>query len=242
MAAAGSLAAVAFASTTTIGIDRLMQATGQLQEAIYQTGNKPLRPLDGREGQRLVEAVRLLTEERDRLLTRIGAVEQQVESITGSVARVSKVAEAASKAAEAAAAERATSALLPLSADAPAANEPTASVNSAAAGPAGEVTQELSASAIAGKSEFGLDIGGGTTIEALRVVWAKSRQQHASSLEGLRPIVHLRENRRGGTVELRLLAGPLPSAVAAAKICAKLNAVGAACRPAVFDGQRLAAP
>jgi hypothetical protein len=39
-------------------------------------------------------------------------------------------------------------------------------------------------------------------------------------------------------VELRLVAGPLPNAAAAARACAMLP--GANCHPTVFEGQRLA--
>jgi hypothetical protein len=242
VAAAGSLTAVAFASTSATGIDRLLHAAGQLQEVVRPTGNKSVRPLDAREGQRLADSVRFLAEERDRLQARISTIERSVESLTGSVARIAKVAEAAGAAAETAAAERPPPALAAIPADAPAAEEATASVSAAAAiAAAAPIQESIASSEPASKPEFGLDIGGAGTIEALRGLWAKARQQHATALEGLRALVHVRDSKRPGGVELRLVAGPLPSAVAAARICAKLNTAGTACRPAVFDGQRLAA-
>ena len=45
---------------------------------------------------------------------------------------------------------------------------------------------------------------------------------------------------RPGGAEFRLIAGPLPNAAAAARLCATMTAAGAICAPAVFDGQRLA--
>jgi len=39
---------------------------------------------------------------------------------------------------------------------------------------------------------------------------------------------------------LRLVAGPLPNASIAARLCATLGAVSQPCQPTVFDGQRLA--
>ena len=234
--AAGALMVAAVASTTAVGINRLMQAAGQLQEAARPTAGKPPRPFDAREGQRLAESVLLLANDRERLAERINAVEHSLESITGSIARISKAAEAA--------AERPAPAFPAMSAEGPPAEEATASVNTAAAAPAASrppLPQPAPAPEPAGKSEFGLDLGTGGSIEVLRALWAKARQQHATALDGLRPIVHLRENRRTGTIELRLVAGPLPTAIAAARLCTKFTATGAACQPAPYDGQRLAA-
>jgi hypothetical protein len=59
-------------------------------------------------------------------------------------------------------------------------------------------------------------------------------------LEGLRPVIAIREGARPGAVELRLIAGPLANASIAARLRAALAAAGQACQPAVFDGQRLA--
>jgi hypothetical protein len=39
---------------------------------------------------------------------------------------------------------------------------------------------------------------------------------------------------------MRLVAGPLPNAVTAARICSTLVAAGAICQPSGYDGQRLA--
>jgi hypothetical protein len=59
-------------------------------------------------------------------------------------------------------------------------------------------------------------------------------------LEGLGPVVQTRERGRAGAVELRLIAGPLPNAATAARLCATMTAAGAICAPTMFDGQRLA--
>ena len=91
-----------------------------------------------------------------------------------------------------------------------------------------------------GKTEFGLDLGSATTVEALRTAWAAALRRHGSLLEGLRPIVQMRERPRSGGMELRLIAGPVPSAATAARLCISMTAAGAICAPAVFEGQRLA--
>jgi hypothetical protein len=246
IAAASALTVAAFASTTAIGIDRLMQAAGQLQGILRPASAKALRPLDAKEGERLAESVRRLSSDRERLAERIDALEHSLENITGSIARISKAAGAASRA------EDAPPALPAISPEAPPVEQSTANLHAPAPAPAAAPapapattpvpTVHLSASAAepANKSQFALDIGAGGTMDGLRALWAKARQQHGTALDGLRPLVHVREGRRAGAIELRLVAGPLPSAVAAARLCAKLNAAGTVCQPALFEGQRLA--
>jgi len=89
-------------------------------------------------------------------------------------------------------------------------------------------------------AEFGLDLGSATTVEALRTAWTAALRRHGPLLEGLRPIVQMRERPRPGGMELRLIAGPVPNAAAAARLCVSMTAAGAICAPAVFEGQRLA--
>jgi hypothetical protein len=92
----------------------------------------------------------------------------------------------------------------------------------------------------AAKTEFGLDLGSATTVEALRTAWTAALRRHGPLLEGLRPVVQMRERPRPGGMELRLIAGPVPNAAAAARLCVSMTAAGAICAPAVFEGQRLA--
>ncbi len=56
----------------------------------------------------------------------------------------------------------------------------------------------------------------------------------------MRVAVQTRERGRSVAVELRLIAGPLPNAATAARLCATMTAAGAICAPTMFDGQRLA--
>ena len=44
---------------------------------------------------------------------------------------------------------------------------------------------------------------------------------------------------RPGSVELRLVVGPLGNAAAAARLCSVIAGTGSLCQPAMFDGQRL---
>ena len=60
-----------------------------------------------------------------------------------------------------------------------------------------------------------------------------------ATLEGLRPLVRVREGSRPGTVELHLVVGPVANAGTAARVCAKLQSTGIACQASEYDGQRL---
>ena len=74
----------------------------------------------------------------------------------------------------------------------------------------------------------------------LRALWRgllKSRSN--APLTALRPIIVIREGSNGLGMQLRLVAGPLSDAAAAAKICAVLSENKRNCETAIFDGQRL---
>ena len=110
----------------------------------------------------------------------------------------------------------------------------------AAAPPAqAPVAPRAAADSIATRTEFAVDLGGDTSVEALRALWATMRGNHPA-LANLKPLVSIREGAKPGVVELRLVAGPIANAAAAARICALLAINHVACQTAVFDGQRLA--
>jgi hypothetical protein len=91
------------------------------------------------------------------------------------------------------------------------------------------------------RTEFGVDVGGANSVGGLRALWRgllKSRSNAA--LTTLRPIIVIREGSGGFGMQLRLVAGPLSDAAAAAKICAGLIENERPCETTVFDGQRLA--
>jgi hypothetical protein len=91
------------------------------------------------------------------------------------------------------------------------------------------------------RTEFGIDLGGANSVGGLRALWRgllKSRSNAA--LTTLRPIIVIRESSTGLGMQLRLVAGPLDDALAAAKICAGLVENERSCETTVYDGQRLA--
>ena len=202
-----------------------------LREILLPSGVKPVRPLDAREGRRLAETVSELSIEREVLKARIAALEQGIGGITGSIARVEK------------AARDPVWLPLPLAAPnpapagaAPGAAEPD-EITSSVHVPSNTAAPQPAPSA---KAEFGLDLGNAPSIEGARTTWTAAYRRHGNLLQGLGAVVQKRERGRGVAVELRLIAGPIATAAAAARLCAALNAAGAVCTPATFEGQRLA--
>lgn len=235
MAAVGALATVAYASSTDVGRERVKVAVAEVREAILPTGVHVPRPLTAQEGQRVAEAVRTLAADRERLLTRIAVLEHNVEDVTGSIARVQQAQRDAQPAPR-----------IPESAPSPKpeapATRPLEEVTSSITVPAQTqpLQQPTQPAPVSTRTEFGLDLGSAPTVEALRGAWTIALRKHSRLLEGLYPVVHRRERPRGAGVELRLVAGPLPDAASAARICAAMTAIGAICQPSIFEGQRLA--
>jgi hypothetical protein len=89
------------------------------------------------------------------------------------------------------------------------------------------------------RTEFGVDLGGASSIDGLRALW-RGLLKSNTALTSLRPIIVVKERNNGLGMQLRLVAGPLSDAAAAAKICAALVESERSCETAVFDGQRLA--
>ena len=94
LVAAVSLTLAIFAGSTEAGSDRAWHAALQIREVVMPSGIKPARPLDAVEGRKLAETVRVLTADRERLLARIAALENNVDDMTGSIRRVEKNARA----------------------------------------------------------------------------------------------------------------------------------------------------
>jgi hypothetical protein len=128
-----------------------------------------------------------------------------------------------------------TSAAVPkteIVAAAPAADEPEPNASEAAAPPKVAAVQ---------RTEFGVDVGGANSVGGLRALWRGLLQSRSNAaLTTLRPIMVIKESSNGLGMQLRLVAGPLSDAAAAAKICAGLIENQRPCETTVFDGQRLA--
>ena len=218
---------------TDLGHARIQTAMSDFRGSLLSSSAKPVRPLDAGEVRRLAETVRELSAERSALQTRLAALEQGLGGVTGSIARVEKATR--------------QPAWLPLPVPAP---SPAAVEAAPSAAEPEDVSSAVHVSSISSppppapeshtKVEFGLDLGNGTSVESLRAAWTAASRRHASLLQGLMPRVQSRERGKGVAVELRLIAGPIPTAAAAARLCAAMIAAGAVCAPAPFEGQRLA--
>jgi hypothetical protein len=91
------------------------------------------------------------------------------------------------------------------------------------------------------RTEFGVDVGGANSIPGLRALWRGLLKSRANApLTTLRPIIVVKEGHNGLGMQLRLVAGPINDAAAAAKICAAMIANNRTCETTVFEGQRLA--
>ncbi len=88
--------------------------------------------------------------------------------------------------------------------------------------------------------EFGIDLGGASSLEVLRIHRATLKANYGPLLEGLHPVATQHTKRATG-VTYRLVAGPLPDAAEAARLCARFPVLRTGCHPAKFIGAQLAA-
>src|SRR5712691_1152694 len=261
--AAGALVLAVVAGYSDTGSRRLMAATApsggaavaQRAAGAAATPQPAARPSETEaETRRLAEAVRALTADRERLAARLGTLERTLEDMTGSIKQQAANAPASSppaapppaSVAPASAPPKEAAVTPPAEANAPARQpaaiapaepRPATADRAAPAEPAGD---PAAAESVATRTEFGVDVGGALNFDGLRVLWSSTRGSNAALFEGLQPVVAVRENSRTKAVELRLVAGPLANAEAAARICATLSAARRYCQPVAYEGQRLA--
>jgi hypothetical protein len=208
------------------------------------------------ETQLLAAQVRSLIVERDRLAGRIALLESSIDDLTGTI----KKQAAATAALAAKAAPPAPSAPLtapPAAADRQAANAPStptpiATISVTPPNPDAVTTRTIplppargtaapaaeSGAATSKQAEFGMDLGGGSTIEAIRQRWTTVKANFRPLLSGMHPLA-AREQRPAST-GYRLVVGPLPNSAAAAGLCAHFTAARTACRAVRFHGEQIA--
>jgi len=120
----------------------------------------------------------------------------------------------------------------------PAAAAAEREVAAAVPAPANDAEAADSASSKVQHTEFAVDLGSASSVGGLRALWRGLLKVNAG-LASLRPIIVVKERSSGLGMQLRLAAGPLSDAAAAAKICAALNESERGCETTVYDGQRL---
>ncbi|KAA5600391.1 hypothetical protein [Blastochloris sulfoviridis] len=221
------------------------------------------------ETERLADAIRTLTADRERLATRLDQMERTLGDVTAAIPRDRDAGAgpaARSSAPTPIESVRSAPAASPQSSATP--EPPSAAPDRAESGdhradvgppmPLGEISKPAKpapnpavpqprtkadsspADSVGTRTEFGIDIGGTASIEGLRAMWSTIRSGNGRLLDGLQPLVSVRDGPRHGTVELRLIVGPLANAAAAARLCAALATTGVACQPTQFNGQKLA--
>ena len=214
--------------------------TARTSQAVAQaTTPAPSRSLDADYVVRqLTQTVRGLADDRDRMMKRLAAMERNVDDMTGSISQQIEAIKAAST--PPAVPWLNTASMAPIAApetSLPAGWESTPRPSSTA--PA-DAQPKPDAAAAPATAAYGAEIGSASSIKALHARWAGIRSAHLRILDGLTPVVAVRENPRSHRTELRLVVGPLADAAAAAQLCASLMAVRLSCLPTMFDGHNLA--
>jgi hypothetical protein len=242
-----------------VASDDLARQAQQLRTAARESQN---------EARRLASAVEKLSSDRDRLYARVAVLEQGLDSMTGSIARqnaatatpagprstpaaapviapvdttVATVASAGPAGSGTPAASPATPLIASSSITAPpdAAAAKLSEPEAPAPEAVGSIPPATDAKPGVPRTEFAVDLGTATSLTGLRTLWRGLIKSNAA-LAALHPVVAMKDGNRGPGVRLRLVAGPLSDAAAAAKICAALKQGRKTCETTMFDGQHLA--
>lgn len=101
-----------------------------------------------------------------------------------------------------------------------------------------EATENEAPAIAVQQTRFAIELGSANSIDGLRALWRGVTKTNPE-IAALRPIIMIKESSAGLGMQLRLGAGPLINAAAAAKLCAGLAENERHCETTVFDGQRL---
>jgi hypothetical protein len=245
VATAVALSALAITTQTKTATDRLRSifATGEPSAVAQMPPRVAQLEL---ETQMLSEQIRALKADRDRLVGRIALLESSVDDMTGAIKR-----QAAATAA-ALAARTASSAPQPQ----PNSTPPAANTTPAVAAPEAKTDSIITSSVplpperaaaaqasaapepAARTNEFGLDLGGASTLDGVQQRWTTVKANFGPLLSNLHPLAA--PERRQGKTGYRLVVGPLPNSPAATGLCAHFNAAHTPCRAVKFEGEQIA--
>ncbi len=224
--AAVALAALAITTQTEGGSERLALAfsPGNSPPLAVEMADLKRRALEKEaETKRLEGQVSILAADRDRLTTRLAGIERNLDDMTGSIKRQAALA----------APPLSPLAMPAISAPAPATEQvPLPPVRTAATS-----TSDGSAERPA-KSEFGIDLGGASSMDILNARWTAVKANFGPLLTGLRPLAA--HDTQPGSKGYRLLVGPVANPAAGMQLCARFAAARITCRTAKFDGEQLA--
>jgi hypothetical protein len=247
--AAGALLVAVLTTYGDTGSQRM--ATLLSEPGKRQVAAQPFDPQA--ETRKLAEAVRGLTIEDSQLESRLSAIEQNVDDVTGSITR--QIDEVKKRAANTWPADARPGPITPAivasiisppietpsAFDAPLPPPPappTSPATQSQADAPGDTTGSITRPAK--PAEYGVDVGGALSVDTLRARWLGIRSAHRRLFEGLTPTVELHQVPKSNRVELRLVVGPLDNSEAAAELCAALAPYRLLCQPAPFDSSHIA--
>ncbi len=249
------------------GAERHLAAVASGQAGPSAGESRPAESTE--EARRLTETVRSLTADRDQLITRVAALERNLDGITGSIKRERSASPPTTSPSPPPNPATAAGAVAPARPEMPAAPAAEAAIPPAApsvppasvsqpSGPAdaaqtsaadaggramASASNPLHATApaepLAAAAKLGIDVGGGINFEGLRTLWRSTKNSDPALSEELYPVVSVRENGKTHAAELRLIVGPIGDADEAERQCMTLAAAHHYCQPVAFEGQRL---
>jgi len=251
-----ALTALAIASQTETASERLRHIFAMNESSAIARMPPRVTQLET-ETQRLAAQVRALTTDRDRLAGRIALLESNIDDMTGAIKKQAAATATALAAKVPPPTPGAPATAPPASSNPPGANVTIAAAETlaSAAAPAPKADRapppavplppaRVATVSITGpdptaarQDEFGLDLGGGASIEAVRQRWSTVKANFGPLLSGMHPLAA--HDQRPGAAGYRLVVGPLPNSVAASGLCAHFSAARTACRAVKFDGEQI---
>jgi len=201
--------------------------------------------------RQLAQAVRSLADDRDKLATRLNALDHEMRDMSGTIKQQIEAAKSeAIKTAKQAPPWPESAPPVPMTladvavmvktvspAPAGAAEPPSPSVATSATNTDEHASPDTTASL---GQAYGADLGTASTMKTLHHRWASLRAAHPQLFEGIQPVVSVKQNPRTGRTELHLVVGPYANAETAAQFCDFVVPYHVNCQPAMFDGSRLA--
>jgi TolA-binding protein len=198
------------------------------------------------QAQQLREAVKQLSADRDQLKTRISLLEQNLEDITGTIKRQAQQPAPTPKEPALTAVQAPPAITAPptttasIAEPSPRASAPTPTAEQAAVPASPKRTAALPTTQPTEKREFGVDLGGATSLEHLRTAWATIKANAGPDLTGMRP-TYAQRQRADGAIEYRLVVvGSFQDTTEAAALCNRLTSVKLNCRPGQYRVSQLA--
>jgi hypothetical protein len=253
------LAAIAalFVAVLSTRDDGAMERVGALLASLHLVPTPPAKHQFDAEAaaRQLAQGVRSLVDDRDRLASRLAALERDMGDMTGSIKSQIEAVKAAKSEpppwpdeappvpmtpADIAAMVKPVSPAPAPAAAVPAPSAPAAANPLPSSQPAAALATAPAETPAPAGSTYGADIGTATTIKALHARWTWLRTAHPALFEGLQPLVSLKQNPRTNRAELHLIVGPYSNADAAEQFCDFIVPYHLTCQPAMFDGSRLA--